>query len=85
MDFEMDAEGKPDPQDLAYIRYSAKELLFHQGQQLAKLQEGQTAIQLSMTSMVTRQELTNTRRWVVGAVIASVVALVGVVEATLRL
>lgn len=60
-----------DRDDLAYVKYSAKELLFHQAQQLTKLQEDMNLIKLSMTGFVTRQEMTNTRRWAIGAVLAS--------------
>jgi hypothetical protein len=78
----MDMSDPLDRDDLAYVKYSAKELLFHQAQQLTKLQENLSdmktdttnqlhEIKIGMQGFVTRQELINTRRWAISAVLAS--------------
>jgi hypothetical protein len=76
-----DKEGRGTEEELAYIKYSAKELLFHQGQQLTNLQNDIQLIKIGMTEYVTRQELTNTRRWAIGAVFASAGSVVAVLRA----
>lgn len=65
-------------EELAYIRYSAKELLFHQAQLLTTLQADITGLKLSMTEMVTRAELSTARRWAITATIGAASALAGV-------
>lgn len=60
--------GRPTEDDLAYIRYSAKELLFHQSQQINELGKDVADIRLNMVS---RHELTAARRWAVGAAVAA--------------
>lgn len=59
---------RPTEEDLAYIRYSAKELLFHQSQKIDNLDMQVRDIRLNM---VARHELTAARRWAVGAGIAA--------------
>ena len=77
-----DEHGRGTEEELAYIKYSAKELLFHQAQQLTRLQDDLSKMQADTTNslheikvgmggFVTRQELTNTRRWAIGAVITA--------------
>lgn len=58
------ANGGPPDDELAYIRYSAKEILFHLTSKVETLQNDVQDIRLNM---VTRQELTQARRWAVGA------------------
>jgi hypothetical protein len=60
---------RPHEDDLAYIKYSAKELLFVQGQKIDHLADQIHDIRLNM---VVRAELTSARRWAVGAGIAAV-------------
>ena len=60
--------GEPS-EDLTYIKYSAKEILFHLTQKVETLQADVNNIKLNMVS---RAELTSTRRWALTAVLASV-------------
>jgi hypothetical protein len=55
-------------EDLTYIKYSAKEILFHLTQKVESLQAEINAIR---QNMVTREELTTARRWAFGAAVAS--------------
>lgn len=68
----MTSERPPDD-ELAYIRYSAKEILFHLTSKVEALEKSVHNIELHM---VTRSELTATRRWAVGATIAACSALI---------
>ena len=65
--------GEPTESELAYIKYSAKEILFHLTSKVESLQADVNNIKLNM---VTRSELSATRRWAVGAVIASASTLI---------
>ena len=60
--------------ELAYIKYSAKEILFHLTSKIEALQSDVNNIKLNMVS---RAELTSARRWAVGAVIAASASLIG--------
>lgn len=65
--------------EISHIRYSAKELLAIQNGALAKLQDDVTRLRLEIKDIslasVTRQELTTTRRWAVGAAVSGTAAL----------
>lgn len=74
----------PPGEDLTYIKYSAKEILFHLTQKMETLQADVNNIKIDMAAlklnMVSRDELTATRRWAFGAVIAAAGAAVGVLR-----
>lgn len=74
MEPEVNEGARPTDVELAYIKYSAKELLFYQGQKIEKLQADVNTILLNMVS---RAELTSARRWAVTAAITAVGALAG--------
>lgn len=61
-----------DPNDLQYIKYSAKEILFHL---TAKVETVQNDISSIKSKMVTRDELTAARRWAFTAVLMSLTAI----------
>lgn len=64
---------RPPDDELAYIRYSAKEILFHLTTKVEGLQADVRRIEMNM---VTRTELTQARRWAVGASVASLGTLI---------
>jgi hypothetical protein len=72
----MTDEQRPE-EELAYIKYSAKEILFHLTSKVETLQSDVNNIKLNM---VTRGELSNARRWAVGAAIAALSALAGMLR-----
>lgn len=61
-----------DDNDLQYIKYSAKEILFHL---TAKVESVQADVSSIQRTMVTRDELSATRRWALTAVLASLTAI----------
>lgn len=63
-------------EDLTYIKYSAKEILFHLTQKVESLQSDVNAIKVNMVS---RDELISARRWAVSATIAAIMAIGGVI------
>ncbi len=74
-------------EELAYIRYSAKEILFHLTGKVEALQADVNKIKLDLQTelgtinrnMVTRTELTTARRWAVGATITAVATAIAVI------
>lgn len=63
-------------EDLTYIKYSAKEILFHLTQKVESLQSDVNAIKINMVS---RDELISARRWEVSATLAAIMAIGGVI------
>lgn len=63
-------------EDLTYIKYSAKEILFHLTQKVESLQSDVNAIKINMVS---RDELISARRWAVSATLAAIMAIGGVI------
>lgn len=61
-----------DANDLQYIKYSAKEILFHL---TSKVEQMQAEVSNIQRTMVTRDELSSTRRWAFTAVMASLTAI----------
>lgn len=63
--------------ELEYIKYSAKEILFHLTSKVEKAQEDISNIR---QNMVTRDELAAARRWAIGATISATTAIIGVIR-----
>jgi hypothetical protein len=67
---------EPPSDELAYIKYSAKEILFHLTSKVEALQADVKRIELNMVS---RYELQQARRWAIGAGLASVGTLIAAI------
>lgn len=70
------SNGDHPGEDLAYIKYSAKEILFHL---TSKVESLQSEINFIRVNMVSRDELTQARRWAVSATLTAIAAMGGVI------